>query len=200
MRQVTGTDREVGYAASCDGQCVERVLERLRDTIGELLGEHQRLRASQPHSSRMVGAHGRHGELDGAVNTLGSPAKEFGVLAADLAVTGASPVGHSEPEPSRAEIQAMVIATLANLTKYPHDILTPDAQLDEDLGIDSLKRVEIVTELLGQLGQVPADLQELGPPPLTIAELITLAAQYVGKVRDAGGAGERMELLRRLLP
>jgi hypothetical protein len=38
---------------------------------------------------------------------------------------------------------------------------------DDDLGIDSLKRAEIVTALLNRFGEAPSDLKPLGPIPLT---------------------------------
>jgi acyl carrier protein len=57
-------------------------------------------------------------------------------------------------------VEQVVIDTLVEHTRYPREILTPEAQFDEDLGIDSLKRVEIVTALLNRFGQAPSDLKE----------------------------------------
>jgi enoyl-[acyl-carrier protein] reductase III len=96
--------------------------------------------------------------------------------------------GGAQAKPSPAEIEAVVIDTLAELTRYPRNILNLQADLDQDLGIDSLKRMEIVTELFSRLGQkVSDDLQELGEPPRTVGELVTVAVEYVAKATELPG-------------
>src|SRR5262249_32991864 len=87
---------------------------------------------------------------------------------------------------SQAEAEKVVIDTIAEITRYPREILTPEARFDEDLGIDSLKRVDIVTTLLARFGDAPADLAELGPLPLTVAELSKLAVAFTEKTNGAG--------------
>ena len=82
---------------------------------------------------------------------------------------------------SRSDVERTVVGVLAEITRYPGEILTPEAQFDEDLGIDSLKRVEIVTALLNRFGQAPSDLKELGPLPRTVGELTNFAVEYVSK-------------------
>ena len=83
---------------------------------------------------------------------------------------------------SRSDVERTVVDVLAEITRYPREILTPEAQFDEDLGIDSLKRVEIVTALLNRFGQAPSDLKELGPLPRTVGELTHFAVEYVSKL------------------
>ena len=87
--------------------------------------------------------------------------------------------------PSRAEVANIVVDTIAEITRYPREILTPEARFDDDLGIDSLKRAEIVTAFLNRFGGPPPDLQTLGPMPLTVGEMADFAASYV----DRSGAG-----------
>ena len=52
---------------------------------------------------------------------------------------------------------AQVKRVFAELTRYPEDILDPGADLEADLGIDSVKRVEIMGRLREELA-LPADL------------------------------------------
>src|SRR2546430_9989 len=81
-----------------------------------------------------------------------------------------------------SNVENIVLDTLVETTRYPREILTPEAQFDEDLGIDSLKRVEIVAALLNRFGQAPSDLKELGPLPRTVGELTHFAVEYVSKL------------------
>jgi NAD(P)-dependent dehydrogenase (short-subunit alcohol dehydrogenase family)/acyl carrier protein len=103
------------------------------------------------------------------------------------------------PELLHARTATIVIDTIAEATRYPKEILTLSSRFDEDLGIDSLKRAEIVTVLLDRFGApVPVDLKALGPPPLTIGELTDFAVGYLGRshhsmavqnaARDGGSA------------
>jgi NAD(P)-dependent dehydrogenase (short-subunit alcohol dehydrogenase family)/acyl carrier protein len=105
---------------------------------------------------------------------------------------------------SSAETAAIVIDTIAEITKYPKEILTPTSRFEEDLGIDSLKRAEIVTVLFDRFGMAPpGDLKALGPLPPTIGELIGFAIGYAGRSnssvpgQDAPSDGGREERLNR---
>lgn len=49
------------------------------------------------------------------------------------------------------EVTRAVIATVAQLTGYPEEVLEPGMQLEGDLGIDSIKRVEIFSALRERL-------------------------------------------------
>jgi acyl carrier protein len=54
-----------------------------------------------------------------------------------------SPPATSGPAKS-AMLEAELVAIVAELTGYPADMLSPDMDLEADLGIDSIKRVEIL--------------------------------------------------------
>lgn len=86
-------------------------------------------------------------------------------------------------------VEQIVIDTLVEITRYPREILSPEAKFDEDLGIDSLKRLEIVTALLNRFGQAPRDLKELGPLPMTVGELTKFAIRYVDRSAGTGAGG-----------
>ncbi len=62
-------------------------------------------------------------------------------------LTVAAPTGALTP---------MVMAVVSSKTGYPVEMLQPKMSLDHDLGIDSIKRVEILSALQEQLPQLPA--------------------------------------------
>ena len=50
-----------------------------------------------------------------------------------------------EPRLALGQVQAVLLEVVAEKTGYPAEMLEPDMQLDADLGIDSIKRVEILS-------------------------------------------------------
>ncbi|MCI0459604.1 MAG: SDR family oxidoreductase [Gemmataceae bacterium] len=94
-------------------------------------------------------------------------------------------------------LAAMVIAIIAEVTRYPRDILQPEADLEEELGIDSVKRAEILAVLRARL-----ELPEAGDgavvPPRTIGDVVAAVGAYLGKaaatVRTAPAAAPLPEL------
>jgi len=61
------------------------------------------------------------------------------------------------PEPEAADPRATLLAIVSDRTGYPEDMLELDLDLEADLSIDSIKRIEILGELREQVG--------LEPPP-----------------------------------
>jgi acyl transferase domain-containing protein/NADP-dependent 3-hydroxy acid dehydrogenase YdfG len=54
-----------------------------------------------------------------------------------------------------AEVEAILLAVVSEKTGYPMEMLDLDMALDADLGIDSIKRVEILSALQDQLPNAP---------------------------------------------
>jgi acyl carrier protein/NADP-dependent 3-hydroxy acid dehydrogenase YdfG len=91
-------------------------------------------------------------------------------LAAPVAVVAAVPVRVAAPAPTVAAVVApvaapafdsakviqIVLATVAEKTGYPLEMLEPPMQLESDLGIDSIKRVEILSAVQKKLPGLPA--------------------------------------------
>ena len=67
-----------------------------------------------------------------------------------------------------AHIQSVMMEVVAEKTGYPTEMLELEMDMEADLGIDSIKRVEI----LGAVQETIPDLPELNPEDL--AELRTL--------------------------
>ena len=51
----------------------------------------------------------------------------------------------ADKEANRADLQAKLFAVIADKTGYPADVLDPNMDIEADLGIDSIKRVEILS-------------------------------------------------------
>ncbi|WP_437968849.1 SDR family NAD(P)-dependent oxidoreductase [Sorangium sp. So ce260] len=100
-------------------------LAQLR-TLGQVVDH---LRASMPAGAPAAGA--RPG--------AGAPA------AAATAPAAAAPAGASAAAPAASEVERIVMAVVAETTGYPAEMLGLQMELESDLGIDSIKRVEILS-------------------------------------------------------
>lgn len=95
------------------------------------------------------------------------------------------PISPPEPEstassdwasarPAVAGVMEMVLAVVAAETGYPVDMLNPDMDLESDLGLDSIKKVEIMAVLSEKL----PDVQGLGAETMnsasTLRDLVSL--------------------------
>ncbi|MFJ6213256.1 SDR family NAD(P)-dependent oxidoreductase [Streptomyces sp. NPDC092296] len=85
------------------------------------------------------------------------------------------------PVAAPVDLEQRILAVVAERTGYPVDILNLDMELAADLGIDSIKRVEILSAFSGDLGDLPQTaVTELGTAR-TLREV-------VDRVRDRSGA------------
>jgi NAD(P)-dependent dehydrogenase (short-subunit alcohol dehydrogenase family)/acyl carrier protein len=76
------------------------------------------------------------------------------------------------------ELLSQVRDIFAEVTRYPAEILEPGADLEEDLGIDSVKRAEILTVFMDRFG-LPEDL-EVAPDELrTIASITEILRRHM---------------------
>ncbi|MFH1154156.1 MAG: SDR family oxidoreductase [Pseudomonadota bacterium] len=98
-------------------------------------------------------------------------------------------------------IMTLLVTTISDLTGFPMEMLEPDMDLESDLGIDSIKRVEILSRLeqdlpeagtitpddmalLRTLGQIAARLETLQATPATAAP--DQASEAVDSSRESG--------------
>lgn len=78
-----------------------------------------------------------------------------------------------------SDTQNIVVEVFAELTRYPVELLEPEANLEGDLGIDSVKRTEILASLQRRF-DLPADL----PPPAEGLASIAAVARYIDDARS----------------
>jgi acyl transferase domain-containing protein/NAD(P)-dependent dehydrogenase (short-subunit alcohol dehydrogenase family)/acyl carrier protein len=95
--------------------------------------------------------------------------------------TGASPQA----------IEGVLLAIVSDKTGYPVEMLEPGMRLDADLGIDSIKRVEILSALQEQLPDAPEITPDHAGVLLTLRDLVEfLAGVPVGELISTPSATE----------
>jgi acyl transferase domain-containing protein/NAD(P)H-dependent flavin oxidoreductase YrpB (nitropropane dioxygenase family)/NADP-dependent 3-hydroxy acid dehydrogenase YdfG len=92
---------------------------------------------STKHLNGSAGANGKH--------TNGHAGHAVPAVAIDAAARQGSPIVAKSP-------LEVLVATVSERTGYPADMLDPDLDLEADLGIDSIKRIEILGEMREKLG------------------------------------------------
>jgi NADP-dependent 3-hydroxy acid dehydrogenase YdfG/acyl carrier protein len=121
------------------------------------------------------------------VNFLGAPAepatpKVNGLLREPMSAPGVN--GPPSPAPGNGQdVAGTLLSVVAEKTGYPADMLGLDMALDADLGIDSIKRVEILSALQEKIPDAPAVRPEhLG----TLHTLRDIASFLGGSASRAG--------------
>ncbi|MFE2463002.1 SDR family NAD(P)-dependent oxidoreductase [Streptomyces sp. NPDC059402] len=83
-------------------------------------------------------------------------------------------------------IGALLLEVVAERTGYPADIINLDMELEADLGVDSIKKVEVLSRVRQRVGELPAaDLSELASLR-TLREISVKVAQLAGQIDAAG--------------
>jgi acyl transferase domain-containing protein len=112
----------------------------------------------------------------GALRTLGEIVEAMGgSTAAPEAEPAAAPAASAPAATGGQDLSALMLAVVADKTGYPAEMLTLDMDLEGDLGVDSIKRVEILSAV-----------QEQAP------ELAGIDASSLGALRTLGEIVEAM--------
>lgn len=136
MRRLAAPVATVPTAAVSGGDREGVVREYLR-TVRELVeGQRQVMLRYLDPSSAVAAMH-----LETALPAQAAPAKNDGSVA-DIQVEASAPV---------TPLEALV-ATVSERTGYPPEMLDPDLDLEADLGVDSIKRIEILGAVRERLG------------------------------------------------
>ena len=61
----------------------------------------------------------------------------------------------SAPSAPSVDLEAVLLSVVADKTGYPVDMLDPDMELEADLGVDSIKRVEILAAMRTRTPDLP---------------------------------------------
>lgn len=85
-------------------------------------------------------------------------------------------------ETALARVQKVLIEVVADKTGYPPEMLEPGMELDADLGIDSIKRVEILSAIQERLPDAPA----VKPEHLGTLRTVGQIAEFLSDSRGAG--------------
>ena len=96
---------------------------------------------------------------------------------------------HVPAAPKDADsVGALLLEVVAERTGDSADMLNLDMELDTDLGIDSIKKVEILSTVRERVGDVPGDLAAFATLR-TLREIAEQYAQPAGRGRGPGPAG-----------
>ena len=119
----------------------------------------------------------------GALQTLGQIVERLAVAAP----AGAISVATATPAAALGShrVAEVLLAVIAEKTGYPLEMLELDMALDADLGIDSIKRVEILSALQEQLPETPPIKPEHLGTLQTVAQIVDFLASVSGAAAPA---------------
>jgi len=83
-------------------------------------------------------------------------------------------------------ILTVLIKTISDLTGFPVDMLEPSMNLESDLGIDSIKRVEILSKLEQELDDIETISSDGIANFKTIEEIINYLTQTENRSKNSG--------------
>lgn len=122
------------------------------------------------------------------------PVPEKDPLAQPLSATAAT---KSKNDLSQATIQQHLLAVVAELTGYPEETLALDMHIESDLGIDSIKRVEILSTLEERLPLLPPIAPETMGSIQTLGQIVdyldTAGKDEIASQPFANNAGAAIE-------
>ena len=78
------------------------------------------------------------------------------------------------------ELETRMLETVSRLTGYPTEMLGMDMDIESDLGIDSIKRVEILSTVEEQIPNLPAISPEIIGSLKTLGQIV----EYPGRGRN----------------
>jgi acyl transferase domain-containing protein/NAD(P)-dependent dehydrogenase (short-subunit alcohol dehydrogenase family) len=102
---------------------------------------------------------------------------------APVSTAAAAPTESTTATPATTKVAEVLLEVVAEKTGYPTEMLTLDMGLDSDLGIDSIKRVEIMSALQSQLPDAP----EIKPDQLGSLQTLQQVVDYLGVSAPATG-------------
>jgi acyl transferase domain-containing protein/NAD(P)-dependent dehydrogenase (short-subunit alcohol dehydrogenase family) len=155
-----------------------------RRTLETLLDQRRELLNLPPGSSRPVSAPpslpiGSLSQSHTVPASAPVPGLPAGVpLVQNPAGERALPPEAARHTPAVSEVAEAVLAVVAEKTGYPMEMLNLDMGLDSDLGVDSIKRVEIMAALRGRLTSAP----EIKPEHLGSLQTLRQVVEFL----DAG--------------
>ena len=112
-------------------------------------------------------------------------------VAAAPAVAVSAPVAVAASQPAM-DLQQILVDMISEKTGYPPEVLDPDANLEAELGIDSIKRVEVVAAfrkvVLPDMDTPSQDYMEQMSAVQSINDILNVIRPYVNRGSDASDA------------
>src|SRR6056297_2512286 len=117
----------------------------------------------------------------GGLQTLGQIVAHLGEVDQPAPAAPAAPAA---PTAASGRAGEVLLEVVAEKTGYPVEMLELEMALDADLGIDSIKRVEILSALQERLPAAPAIKPEHLGTLQTVAQIIDFLASVAGAVDE----------------
>lgn len=121
--------------------------------------------------------------------------RTLGDVAARLERAVAAPAP-AQPAPAASpavDLNSALIEVVAEKTGYPTDLLNMDMDLESDLGIDSIKRVEILASLQERLPSLPDLPEDELAGARTLEDIAQVASAHLGGTSTSAQAPEVLE-------
>ncbi|MGD8369317.1 MAG: SDR family NAD(P)-dependent oxidoreductase, partial [Desulfobacterales bacterium] len=90
------------------------------------------------------------------------------------------------PENASSEIKETLLAVVAELTGYPVEMIGPDMDIEADLGIDSIKRVEILATMEEKMPGLPPVTPEMMGTLRTLNQITAFLSSGLGEDGSTG--------------
>ncbi|MGW1076957.1 acyltransferase domain-containing protein [Streptomyces sp. NPDC002537] len=111
--------------------------------------------------------------------------KIVGLIETELGGTAAAPTAVAPAVPGRADLFASVRALYAEALEYPEEVFTPDALLEAELGVDSVKQVELMSRASQHFG-LPARSSDFRLADYeTLDKIVGLIEEELGRLEGA---------------
>jgi NAD(P)-dependent dehydrogenase (short-subunit alcohol dehydrogenase family)/acyl carrier protein len=94
------------------------------------------------------------------------------------------------PEPRTTHLEPVLMQVVSQLTGYPAEMISPDMDIESDLGIDSIKRVEILSTLEERMPGLPSVSPEMMGSLRTLRQI----AEYLGTNGDRSQVASGREM------
>ena len=149
--EMLGLDQDLEAELGIDSIKRVEILGALQKALPAAVGE-----AMQAGMERFTRARSLNAILDAALALLPAGSATSAPVAVSVAVSTAAPVAAFD----RTSAQALLLGIVAERTGYPTDMLGLDQDLEAELGIDSIKRVEILGALQKALPAAQGDAMQ----------------------------------------
>ncbi|MFO0908169.1 MAG: polyketide synthase dehydratase domain-containing protein [Isosphaeraceae bacterium] len=120
---------------------------------------------------------------------------DFLADSAETSVTVVTPAPNAAaPTVDVAAVQTVLLGVVAEKTGYPVEMLEPAMLLDADLGIDSIKRVEILSAIQERLPDAPAVKPEHLGTLRSLQDIIDFLAESAAAPTGTGAAPQSVQV------
>ncbi len=142
-------------------------------------------------------------DMMGSLNTLGKILAHFDSVENTAVDTSAVPEKpHAAPGSSAPEgtVQQNLLTVVSDLTGYPREMLGMDMDIESDLGIDSIKRVEILSAMEEKMPELPSVSPEMLGTLNTLGKIIAYLSGGSTEKAAATGTDPGIGLLPSVSP